>query len=147
VEEVSPGIYHISGYPVVIQIIESKKLPLAENLWLKGLTNDLNAAAADIILKESRKRGKEAELAAYIYALISANTETIEEVYQMANGKLTFDELMEKIGLAAEWEKRGEVKGEAKGEARGEKIGWEKAVELFKQGYTIEQLEQMSPSP
>jgi hypothetical protein len=149
-EEVSPGIYHISGYPVVIQVIEGKKLPLAENLWLKGLTTSLNAAVADIILKESRKRGKEAELAAYMYALISANTETIEEVYQMANGKLSFEELMEKIGLAAEWEKRGEARGEARGkaigEAKGEKIGWEKAVELLKKGYTVEQLEQMSPS-
>jgi hypothetical protein len=143
VEEFSSGIYHITGYPLTIQVIESKKLPLPENLWLKGLTNDLNVAVADIILKESRKRGKEAELAAYIYALISANTETIEEVYRMANGKLTFNELMEKTGLAAEWEKRGEARGEAK----GEKIGWQKAVELLKQGYTIEQLEQMSSSP
>jgi hypothetical protein len=64
----------------------------------------------------------------------------------MADGKLTFDELMEKTGLAAEWEKRGEARGEAIGEAKGEKIGWQKAVELLKQGYTVEQLEQMSPS-
>jgi hypothetical protein len=79
---------------------------LAENLWLKGLRNDLNA-------------------------------ETIEEVYRMADKKLTLDEVPEKIGLTAEWEKRGE--------ARGEKNAWQKAIGLLKQGYTPEQLEQMSP--
>jgi hypothetical protein len=40
-------------------ILESKKLPLAENLWLKGLATDLNAEAAGTILKESRRRGKQ----------------------------------------------------------------------------------------
>jgi hypothetical protein len=29
--------------------------------------------------------------------------------------------------------------------AIGEKSGWEKAIELLKQGYTLEQLEQMNP--
>ncbi|MDR2305121.1 MAG: hypothetical protein LBE10_11095, partial [Treponema sp.] len=79
VAETSPGIYSISGYPAAIQVIESKKLPLAENLWLKGLATDLNAEAAGSILKESRKRGKGAELAAYLYALLNANTKTIRE--------------------------------------------------------------------
>ncbi|MDR1175518.1 MAG: hypothetical protein LBK83_08635 [Treponema sp.] len=37
VSETSAGVYVVSGYPVAIQVIESKKLPLEENLWLKGL--------------------------------------------------------------------------------------------------------------
>jgi hypothetical protein len=48
VAESSPGIYAITGYPAVVQVIDSKKLSLGENLWLKGLNNDLNAADADI---------------------------------------------------------------------------------------------------
>jgi hypothetical protein len=135
--EASPGIYIITGYPMDIQVIESKKLPQEENLWLRGLAADLNAEAAGTILEESRKRGRWADLAAYLYALLNANAETIEEVYRMANGKLTLGEVLEEVGLTAEWEKRGE--------ARGEKNGWEKAIELLKQGYTLEQLEQMSP--
>jgi hypothetical protein len=59
----------------------------------------------------------------------------------MADKKITLDEVLEKIGLTAEWEKRGEVRGEA----RGEKNAWQKAIELLKQGYTPEQLERMSP--
>jgi hypothetical protein len=145
VKEDSPGIYVISGYPVPIQVIESKKLPLRENLWLKGLSNDLNVAAAGTILEESRKKAEETEVGAYLYALLQANAETMEEVYRMANRKLTLDEVLEKVGLTAEWEKRGELKGEARGVAIGEKNGWGKAIELLKQGYTLEQLEQMSP--
>jgi hypothetical protein len=142
VRESSPGIYVISGYPVAIQVIESKKLPPGENLWLRGLTTDLNTETADTILKESRKKGKEAGLAAYLYALLHANAKTIQEVLEMANTELTLDEVLEEAGLTAKWEKRGE----AKGKAQGEKTGWEKAIELLKQGYTVEQLEQMSPS-
>jgi hypothetical protein len=145
VEETSPGVYGISGYPVAIQVIESGKLPLSENLWLKGLSDDLNTAAAGTILEESRKRKREAELGAYIYAILSANKKTIREVLKMADGAFPFDELMEELGLTAEWEKRGEARGEAKGEARGKKTGWEEVIELLKQGYTLEQLEQMSP--
>jgi hypothetical protein len=60
----------------------------------------------------------------------------------MADTELTLDEVLEEAGLTAKWEKRGE----AKGVAIGEKTGWEKAIELLKQGYTVEQLEQMNPS-
>jgi hypothetical protein len=79
----------------------------------------------------------------------------------MANGEVTLDEVLEEAGLTAKWEKRGEAIGEARGEARGvvigeargvvigeargEKTGWEKAIGLLKQGYTVDQLEQMSP--
>jgi hypothetical protein len=145
VVETSPGIYAVGGYPVVIQVIESRKLPLTENLWLKGLSNDLNAEAAGTILEESRKRKREAELGAYIHAILSANKKTIWEVIKMAEGTLPLDEmmteLMEEFGLTAKWEKRGE----ARGEARGKKTGWEEAIGLLKQGYTLEQLERMSP--
>jgi hypothetical protein len=55
----------------------------------------------------------------------------------MADRKLTLDEVLEKIGLTAEWEKRGE--------ARGEKNTWQKVIGLLKEGYTVDQLEQMSP--
>jgi hypothetical protein len=55
----------------------------------------------------------------------------------MANGEVTLEEVLEKVGLIAKWEKRGE--------ARGEKNAWQKAIGLLKQGYTLEQLERMSP--
>jgi hypothetical protein len=141
VTESSPGVYIVSGHLVAIQIIECQKLTLKENLWLKGLSNHLKAADATIILEESRKRSKEAQLGAYLYALLSANKETIEEVVGMAKERKTLEEVLERAGLTAEWERRGE----ARGEARGEKNAWQKAIELLKQGYTVEQLERMQP--
>jgi hypothetical protein len=39
----------------------------------------------------------------------------------------------------------GEARGEARGVTIGEKNAWQKAIELLKQGYTVEQLEQMRP--
>jgi hypothetical protein len=135
--ETAPGIYRITGYPLPIQVIESKKLPFEENLWLKGLTKDLNAKVARSILEESRKKGKEAEVAAYMYALINANQKTIEEALAMANEGLPFDKWVEETGLAAKWR--------AEGEARGKKTAWKEAIDLIKQGHTVEELERMSP--
>jgi hypothetical protein len=146
VTERSPGIYEISGYPLVIQMIESKKLPIEENLWLKGLAKDLNAAAAGTILEESWRRGKGAEVGAYLYALINANLKAIQEVIAMAGDELAFDKWVEETGLAAKWRAQGIAIGEAQGEARGEKTGWEKALEFLRQGYTVEELERMNPS-
>jgi hypothetical protein len=149
--EESPGIYRIAGYPLAIQVIESKKLPAGENLWLKGLAKDLNATEAGLILEESRKRGKkaEAELAAYLYALINANIQTMREVLNMAKEKLPFDRWVEETGLAAKWEAQGKAQGvaigEARGVVRGKKDGLATAVALLKQGCTVEDLERMIP--
>jgi hypothetical protein len=43
VEQRRAGIYIIHGDVVPIQIIDSRELPEAENLWLKGLDNKLDA--------------------------------------------------------------------------------------------------------
>ncbi|MDR0731381.1 MAG: hypothetical protein LBF63_06905 [Treponema sp.] len=127
----SPGVCVVGGYPVAIRVIESRKLPFEENLWLKGLGNDLNAAVAGAILEESRKRAT--EIGAYIHAVLSANKETIEEILRIADGTLPLDEmmteLMKEFGLTAKWEKRGED--------RGKRTGWEKAIGLLKPTHWI----------
>jgi hypothetical protein len=145
ITKTAPGIYQIAGYPLPIQLIETKRLPVEENLWLKGLTKDLNAQAARSILEESRKKGKEADIAAYLHALINANQKAIQEVLAMAGEGLPFDKLIEEMGLAAKWEARGKIEGEAQGEARGEKNGWEKALKFLEEGHTVEELKRMIP--
>jgi hypothetical protein len=137
ITEPATGIYQIAGYPLPIQVIESKKLPFEENLWLKGLTKDLNAKSARSILEESRKRGKEAEVMAYLYALINANQKAIQEVLAMAKDELPFDRLIEEMGLAAKWR--------AEGEAIGKKNALKETIAFLKQGHTVEDLERMSP--
>jgi hypothetical protein len=148
ISETAPGIYRITGYPLGIQVIESKKLPLEENLWLKGLTKDLNPATAGSILEESRKKG-ETELAAYLYALTNANMQTIQEALAMAEEGLPFDRWVEETGLAAKWRAEGRAEGEAqdkaKWKAEGKKDAWEAAIAFLKQGHTVEELERMPP--
>jgi hypothetical protein len=46
VKEGEAGIYQIGGDIMPIQIIDSRKLSRDENLWLKGLTKDLEIGAA-----------------------------------------------------------------------------------------------------
>jgi hypothetical protein len=141
ITETAPGICQITGYPLAIQVIESKKLPVEENLWLKGLTKDLNAKTARSILEESRKKGPGAELEAYLHALINANRKAMQEVQTMAKDELPFDKLLEEMGLIAKWR----AEGKAEGEAWGKKTAWKEVIALLKQGHTVEELEQMSP--
>jgi hypothetical protein len=59
----------------------------------------------------------------------------------MADEGLPFDRLIEEMGLAAKWEARGKTEGKA----QGKKEAWKEAIELLKQGYTVEELERMNP--
>jgi hypothetical protein len=142
VTESAPGIYHITGYPVTIQAIEGRKLLFEENLWLKGLAKDLNPAAAGSILKAGLRKDKRTELGAYLYALMTANLKVIQEVVAMGGEALAFDKWVEEMGWAARWR----AEGKAEGEARGKKNAWKEAIDLLKQGHTVEDLERMSPS-
>jgi hypothetical protein len=67
ITESAPGICQIAGYPLSIQVIESKKLPFEENLWLRGLTKDLNAKATGNIF---RRKPKEKQKDGYIGILV-----------------------------------------------------------------------------
>jgi ribonuclease HI len=110
---------------------------LEENLWLRGLTKDLNAKSARSILEESRKKGPGAELEAYLHTLINANQKAIQEVLAMADDELPFDKLLEEMGLVAKWRAEGKVEGK--------KDAWKEAIAFLKQGHTVEELERMSP--
>jgi hypothetical protein len=46
VEEPWPGVYHVVGDIIPIQIIESKRLAAEENLWLRALGNRLDQGSA-----------------------------------------------------------------------------------------------------
>jgi hypothetical protein len=138
------GIYEVLGYPVVIQIIESGKLGAGENLWLRGLSPGLKGGELGGILEESGKL-EWAKVGAYLYAVMESNSGALREVVEMRKKKLTWREVLEESGLTAEWEERGETRGKVQGEALGKRAGWMEAISLLKQGYTVEQLEQMDP--
>ena len=108
VEEKHNGIYQITGDYVPIQVIESKKLSLDENLWLRSLTNDLETRIADAILKKGHQG---IFPTAYFDVLLRANPEVFLEVIRMANGTMTFEEVFTKAGIIPQWIERGIKQG------------------------------------
>jgi len=136
VEETSPGIYLISGDYVPIQIIESGKLSEQENLWLKSLVKDLQAASAGSIINEKRKRGDKAQLGAYLEVLISANPEAFMEAENMARKKRkTLEEVFTEAGFIPEWTERARVEGKREGE--------QNIINLLKSGKSAEEIIQL----
>jgi hypothetical protein len=114
VEEKWSGIYIVSGDVLPIQIIDSRRLSGEENLWLKSLGKEHDWLTIARIDKEISKRGKTAQLQAYLYAIISANPEAAKEAIKMRS---KFDEVMEETGIAAKWEAKAHARGMAEGRA------------------------------
>jgi hypothetical protein len=132
-----PGIREVRGDILPIQIIESKGLSFADNLWLRSLSGGLDLESTKVILKEGGKRGREVPIRAYLDVILRANSEMIREVLNMSDSTLTIEAILEEAGLAAKYEARGEAKGE-------EKARSEIARDLLSMGWTIEQTARIS---
>jgi hypothetical protein len=117
VAETAEGIYTISGDVMPIQIIESRKLPAEENIWLKSLRGGLNRVEMDQIWTEITRQDKDAQIAVYLHVLAEENPEILQEAFM--RDRLTFEQLLEKTGLTTEWEARGRAEGEARGRTEG----------------------------
>jgi hypothetical protein len=137
VEERWDGIYLVSGDSIPIQIIETKKLSAGENIWLKELSNDLDAEGIHKILTESSQKGKAAHIKAYLQAILQANSSKIQEALGMSEMAMTLDQVLEETGLTVKWEARGVARGEARGERN-------KALEIIKRalgkGMTVDDI-------
>ena len=127
VEEKWPGVYIVSGDLLPIQIIDNRKLSADENLWLKGLDNTLGVQEWRRVMTEISRHGKSNRIGAYLDAIMRANKKSLREAYEMSDDTLTLDQIFEEVGLTA----RVEAKVEAK------------ILGLFKQGYTVEEVERM----
>jgi hypothetical protein len=144
VEEVHSGIYRVTGDIIPVQIIQTKRLSAEGNLWLKGLSEDLDISQAGAILKESAGKGKGARIHAYLNAVLLANPRAVEEALKMRNGALTLEKVLRDAGLTEKWKAEGKAEGEALGEARGKAEGKEeKALEiarnLIQRGWSVEE--------
>ncbi|GHU97747.1 hypothetical protein FACS189483_04610 [Spirochaetia bacterium] len=112
IEETGSGIYQVTGEIIPIQIIVSPQLTETGNLWIKGLSHGLNIRSADTIFKESRLKGNEPLIRAYLYAVLQANPQTAKEVVKMSDATQTqsLEDVLEEMGWLARWEKKGEEK-------------------------------------
>jgi hypothetical protein len=135
VKETLPGIHTVSGDFLPIQIIESKKLPEAENLWLKGLTYDLEVETANVILEEGQRQAEETPLDAYLDVLTRANPDIFLEVQAMAKRKprRSFEEVFTEAGIIPEWKRQG-------GEEKAHKV----AQNLINRGQSLEDVAEIT---
>jgi hypothetical protein len=144
VTETWPGIYHVTGDILGIQLIERKRLAPGENLWVRHLGDDLDAQGMNEMLTESEQKGKDARVNAYIDVIARANKAILQEVLKMANA-LTLDQVFEEAGFAQRWEKRGEARGETRGETRGVTIGkHEVARNALREGFSMDAVQRIT---
>jgi hypothetical protein len=88
-----PGIYYVFGGPFPVQLIETKALEDAENIWLRHLDKELDVEELSAVLHATYDEEKHEAHTRYIQPLLRANMATLQEVRKMA--ALTFDEFME----------------------------------------------------
>jgi hypothetical protein len=96
VEKSADGMYYVHGEQFPIQIVETRRLSERENLWLASLRDDLTAQGAERVLAEGGKR-REAGIAAYLYALMTAHTKTFTEVWNMTKRQKEFEQFVMKV--------------------------------------------------
>ena len=137
VVEKQSGIYNIEGDILSMQIINSQRLPLEENIWLRGLSNKLETLDIQRITEEMDKQEKAVRAKAYLNVISKANPKNIEEVLKMSKTALTLEKVFEDAGLTAKWEARGEVRGV-------EKKALIVAKNMLKSGFSLEQTANLS---
>jgi uncharacterized protein (DUF2267 family) len=86
-------------------------------------------------LTESARQDKATQLAAYMYAIVNANSRIMEETMKVKEKRKTFHQIVEEAGFTAEWEARGEAKGEAR------------VIALLKKGLSLEEIEKVLAKP
>jgi ribosomal protein S17E len=98
VEKNSPGVYSVKGDPIPMQIIDTRELPVEENLWLAQLDNRLDRAGARRIIRELDRENRAERMAAYIDAVYTANFEIMEEVSRMSDTTMVYGKTLENAG-------------------------------------------------
>ena len=86
VKKAESGIYYVTGDKIPIQIIVTKELTEAENLWLKSLTNELEQnETAEKLLEEYSKNQANALYRSVMELIVRANKQKFEEVKGMCD--------------------------------------------------------------
>ena len=142
VEETSPGIYLVSGDYLPIQIIESRKLPEDENLWLNSLRGGLKRSSLNVIYEEEKKQGPETPLDAYMDVIIRANKRPYMEVDKMWRDTLV--EVLEETGALPQVIEAIVEKREGKWEEQGRE---RTARNLLARSMPIEDIAQVTELP
>ena len=113
IEKTVPGIYTVKGDIIPMQVIDSRRLPADENLWLNGLRKRLGPLEITRLSDGSAKHDK-ALIRPYFYVIAQANPLALEEVSKMKKDAVTLEEVLERTGFNARAEARAEERNSLK---------------------------------
>jgi hypothetical protein len=150
VDESASGIFVVRGDVFPIQIIESKKLPASDNLWLKNLSNDLDVVEGTAFLEKHWEEIEKSGMNAYMYVILHANKAVLKEAMTMGLQSQALkplidviDELISEGHLKWIFEKYEKIHiDEVKLEMK-----LETAQEMFKEGDSIEKIARITKLP
>lgn len=142
VSESHLGIYYIKGDTFSVQIIESKKLTAAENVFLKNLRSNLTKADMEEVFDAFKKHDELEKVNAYLNRILDANKSVLEEVLTMGGAAVQeiLNRHIQKNGVPLQIETR------IRGEAQEEKAR-DTALEMFKRGFSLEEIADIIKKP
>jgi predicted transposase/invertase (TIGR01784 family) len=101
------------------------------------LDNELDAPRIDRITAEMARQDEAVPIKAYMDVITRANSAILEEAYNMSNSTVTLEEVLERTGITARAEARGEVKGK-------EEAKLEVAKKLLNKGLPVEDIAEVT---
>ena len=110
-EETESGIYYIYGDIFPIQLLESKKLPQEDNLFLRNLRSNLNAVDMAKTLTVYKQQRQLDSKSVYLDRLIQANYNSYKEAGKMSEETITL--------ILADAEEKGWLKNRDNEKAKG----------------------------
>ena len=123
ITEASPGVYVVNGNIFPMQVVGIKRLPQSENLWLVGLSDEVDADGMEQILQAQIEFNDRINLAAYINVIAEANPNILKEVLNMSTTKTTLRQVLIDVGLTEEAKNQGKAEGKIEGKAEGKAEG------------------------
>jgi predicted protein tyrosine phosphatase len=150
IDESSSGIFMVSGDVFPIQVIESKKLPASDNIWLKNLSNDLDVVEGAAFLGEHWEEIKKSGMNAYTYVILHANKAILKEAMTMSLQSQALEPLGEVVDeLISEGHLKWILEKYEKIHVDKIKleIKLEDAKEMFKEGDDIEKIARITKLP
>jgi len=141
-----PGIYVVEGEVYPTQILVTSKLSEKDNFWLASLRKGLTEEQLEKVITVAADKP---EADAYLYAVINANIETMEDLNMRRKEGVVFSEKLDAFFreryavFIAQGEAEGEAKGKAEGKAEGKVEGKvEVARNLKNMGLSVSQIQQ-----
>ena len=113
VESTSPGLYAVLGHPFPIQIIETNMLPYNENIWLTGLSPNIDPVNLKMILDERNKIKDKIRISTLFNVIAKANPATLSEVFKMKKAKITLEQVLAENGIFDDYKANIDAKWEA----------------------------------